>query len=716
MESYAHFNVMSFPYNKLQDLELVKRRRGNQGAKTHKDYYNCICAFDIETSAIPQIRQSLMYVWQFAITEKCVVMGRTWDEFKYFLSQLTANLPDDTSNLIIFVHNLSYEFQFLSGIFPFQKSDVFAVNSRKVLKASLGQLEFRCSYLLSNMSLDLFTKKYNAKHKKQSGEDFDYSKTRYPWTKLTPLEKRYAEYDVIGLVEAVSSLMEMFGDDLRTLPLTSTGFVRRDVKRAMHDCRLMVLSQNPDLETYRLLYEAFRGGDTHANRYYSGILITEDMGGVDSHDRKSSYPEVICNCEFPMSEFYNFNGKIEDVENLIYKLHKAVLFKIRLTNVRLKYRYWGLPYIPRAKCSTLTRGIFDNGRVLSADSLTIALTDVDYDILKREYLWDDIEVLDCKFARYSKLPRQLIDVVIQYYGNKTSLKGVEGAETLYMKSKNLLNAIYGMMVTNLCKRDYNYIYNDDFPLGGFVLDEETPLQSILDKANKKAFVTYAWGVWVTAHARHRLHKPLWGLDGRLDNPLAENFVYCDTDSIKNIAVTGVDEIWEKYNAEMVADSTLSGAYATDPKGRVHYMGVFDYEAHYTMFKTLGAKKYAIVENSRLELTVAGLNKKLGASELLSFVHKFGPYCEKDYYIALDKYFNYAGECERPTIFHAAAALKPVYNDCEPFVITVDNKNIEITKNIFLEENTYTLGITQEYEEILSMSREEWRQLSCIKLV
>ena len=51
------------------------------------------------------------------------------------------------------------------------------------------------------------------------------------------------------------------------------------------------------------------------------------------------------------------------------------------------------------------------------------------------------------------------------------------------------------------------------------------------------------------------------------------------------------------------------------------IGVWDYEGHYTRFKTLGAKRYLWLDSKKnMQMTVAGLGKKLGL-KYLQFVDK-----------------------------------------------------------------------------------------------
>ena len=76
----------------------------------------------------------------------------------------------------------------MKGIYSFLPDDVFAVASRKVVKADMWNcFEFRCSYKLTNMSLKQFTSKMKVEHQKLSGEEFDYSVKRYPWNWNTAL-------------------------------------------------------------------------------------------------------------------------------------------------------------------------------------------------------------------------------------------------------------------------------------------------------------------------------------------------------------------------------------------------------------------------------------------------------------------------------------------------------------------------------------------------
>lgn len=639
---------------------MVKHKPGNRGSRNPKRYLDIVTAFDIETSNLPDSDTAIMYVWQWQFADWCTVMGRTWTELRQFIGRLTNSIPYDAT-IVVLVHNLSFEFQFLRTIYNFSTDEVFALDRRKVAKCTMNDkaLEFRCTYIHSNMSLSAYCKKMNVEHGKLSGDEFDYREIRYPWTVLTAKQIAYCQNDVLGLVEAYTKEMEMDDDNLETIPLTSTGYVRRDVKRAMRICGTKhVKEAQPNVAVYQLLKEAFRGGDTHANRYYTNRIISD----VKSADRSSSYPDVLVNCKFPLSEFQPASS---NQMSKLLKAKRALLFRVSFKNIQLSDIYWGFPYISRSKCLKLEKPCCDNGRVMSAEYLQTTVTDVDWLIIKEQYKWDEMQVTDLHYARYGFLPNPLVLTCIEYYRDKTTLKGSpEGSyeEMLYGKKKALLNSIYGCMAQDQCKQ--SIIFNGD----NFEIDDK-PLQQLLDKAAKNAYLCYAWGVWITAWARLRLQEGL-----RL---AGDNAVYCDTDSVKYVG----DVDWAGYNEKRIKSSIRNSAYADDKDGNRHYMGVFERDGEYDKFITLGAKKYAYEQGNDLHLTVSGVNKQKGAEELKA-----------------------AGGLEafrEGMVFSAAGGTESVYNDDVLFhVKQVDGHDLEIGPNICIKDSTYTLGLTAEYARLL----------------
>lgn len=675
-----------FPTPWLRLLPTQKRAAGNPGTRIKYEYKDIVTAFDIETTRIVELEQTVMYIWQWCFGDQFVVIGRTWDEFLDFMEVIQSALREG-ERLYCAVHNLSYEFHFLRGIHEFAAKDVFAIKSRKVLSAMWGQVEFRCSYIQTNMSLAEFTDKMHVQHQKLSGEEFDYNKIRYPWTPMTDRELEYCVNDVVGLVEALTVEMQHDGDSLYTLPPTSTGYVRRDAKAAMREVSwYYVHNQLPTLEIFAMLREAFRGGDVHANRFFAGQIVKN----VHSADRSSSYPDIVCNDPFPVSEFFVEPEvlEMEDVIKLIETRGRAVIMRVAITDIQLLDPYFPAPYLSRDKCREIIGGDYDNGRILKADYLETTLTDIDLKILLREYKWTDIVFMQVAHARYGQLPRSLINCAIEYYKAKTELKGVPEQDIFYTKSKNKLNSIYGMMAQNPCRRRLVYTQTgviDKWGLVDYYPEDHTKTdQEILDDANRKAFLCYQWGCWVTAWARYRLREGIWTV---IDQ--GGEWLYGDTDSVKYLGE--ID--WTAYNAERIRASKASGAWADDPAGERHYMGVYEQEHDMYAFRTWGAKKYAYTtapskkwltrhpdSTEELVCTTAGVAKTLGADELLA-----------------------AGglKAYKPGfVFRAAGGLEAVYNDEIDEVVKIDGHELRITPNVTLRPSTYEMGISWDYERLL----------------
>lgn len=653
------YNIHTFPYSIIAEAPIQKRRKGNPGRRNNKrKYKDLFCAFDIEASNDYNINQAFMYIWQFQI-EEYTIIGRTWDEYLQFCMQISKQLNSD-EYLMIYVHNLSYEFSFLKGVYPFAAEEVFATEPRKVLKCEMYEhMEYRCSYFLTNMSLAVFTKKMGVTQK-LSGDEFNYKKMRYPWTQLTDQELAYCITDVISLVEALKVQFSIEHDNFYSIPLTSTGYVRRDVKAAMRHFNKKTLSDMlPDYDIFCMLREAFRGGNTHGNRYYSDQILQN----VTSYDRVSSYPDVQINELFPMSPW--IREDVTDLDSVIKKIYihrRACLMRVAYTNIRLKDPMDGCPYIAKHKCRNLSRHDNFNGRILAADYLETTLTDIDFKIIYEHYDFDSISFIDFYHCRYGRLPKPMREIIQKYYQDKTDLKNVQGQELFYHMAKAKLNSIYGMTVQSPVKQ--NIMYDRDM-----FIEQHDPEQELLQAANKKAFLSYAWGVWTTARAREQLQVAI--------DHVGYQFVYCDTDSVKFIDDGSIS--FNKYNKSRKQDSIKNGGVAVDRTGKKYYLGLYDNEGTYKEFATMGAKKYAYVDqDDKLHITIAGVAKSKGAEELRD-IRNF----------------------KEGFIFRAAGGTESVYNDDPDMTLNVDGHDLKITSNVLIRDSTYTLGVTGEYRKILN---------------
>lgn len=593
-------------------------------------YYNIPASFDIETSSWTEFdghhlnKRTTMYLWSFCLNGS-TILGRTWAEWLKVVHFIEYHMSTKRVKLIIYVHNLGYEFQFMRGWFKWE--DVFAVKDRRPVHATLENsgIEFKCSYLLSNYALSYIGAKLLRKYPVEKAVgDLDYSKVRHSGTGLTQEEVWYSVKDVQVVCSYIQEKLETEGP-INEIPLTNTGYVRRYCREycftqfaedrkmqkklsARYHEQMKHLGISSQGE-YDQLHHAFAGGFTHAAPLHSGKLMKD----VGSADEASAYPGVMVMKKFPMSRgTFIGNRTIEEVERLILAGY-CVLFTIRLENVTPKFIYEN--YISLSRCVEVSKDVVvNNGRVSSAKHLQITVTEQDWDIIKKCYDYDKVECYQVRYYYADYLPRPFILSILKLFGNKTSLKGVEGKETEYMVSKNMINSAYGMSVTNIIRDIYEYSNTD----GWVNEDADVSTQLISYNNNHNRFLFYAWGVWVTAHARHNLWEAIF--------EFGEDFIYADTDSIKGLNFDKHKAFFSFYNNSIKCQiSKVCKILNINPdlyspktkKGVPKTIGVWEIEESYKNFKTIGAKRYIYeYQSGELLFTVSGVNKHYGVPYLL----------------------------------------------------------------------------------------------------
>jgi hypothetical protein len=599
------YNINDFPYDKLVDLPICKKKK--------IEYYNIAAAFDIETTSIepPKVGDKyifepygFMYHWQFCICDK-VVFGRTWKEFQQFLKNLRQTLAlNDNMKLVIYIHNLSFEFQFMKEFIDID--NMFAKDIRKPMKINSNGIEFRCSYFLSNMSLNKFCENSELCYHFKLIDEYDYRKIRTPKTPLTEIEQAYCYNDVRGLCECIDSILIANRDNIASVPLTNTGFVRREYRKAMNNTknRANFVKTALNESEYTMLRRAFRGGNTHANRFIANMILED----VYSFDISSSYPTCIEIDDFPIGKFTKV--KLNNQSKLDYFCDNyCVVMDISFFNISLQYDKV-IPYIDIAHCFEKSNIVNDNGRILKADYIRLTITNIDLDIIRSMYNFEGFTVNEAIYASKGKLPIELRNKLMEFFTAKTQLKGIDIKEYEYMKSKNRLNSTFGMMVTDIAHSEILY---DMITM--YWTEEKPILNEALEGFYKSRnnFLSYQWGVFVTANARKRLQKML--------DKVGRDVVYIDTDSIKFQNAAHIQE-FEEMNKELVkqAENNDVPAYVDrinikdgkEVKERF-YLGTWDNDGNYKRFKTLGAKKYCFEKvkkgTIKFEITVSGMSKK-----------------------------------------------------------------------------------------------------------
>ena len=577
----------------LAEQNCIKRRG--------RMYINLPCSFDIETTSFMQkgMKRATMYVWCLNINGTKII-GRNWYEYFDTLKLITKYIEDKT--LVIYIHNLAYEFQFMRHWM--QIKNVFASTKRKPIyvQTSKPNIEYRCSYMLTGLSLEKWGEKL--KCSKLSGT-VDYSLPRHSETKLTDDDFEYVARDTEVVVVGIRQEIELNGD-ITKIPITKTGYVRRTCREACikndDEYRVLMSRMKLTANEYDLINCALMGGHTHANASYIGDICTN----VVSKDETSAYPYVMVTEKFPLSKGTYMNSPTYDEVKGLIKRGRCCVFAVKFKNIMVKVDYESI--ISKHKCRIVGEEIINNGRVWFAEELSTTITEIDLENIEKFYTWDDIEFGDLYWYFKKRLPRSFVMSILQLYKDKTELKDVEGQEVYYMKSKEQVNSAYGMCVTDVVRDKIGYD-NDEW------YSESPDIEDVIRAYNNNSsrFLAYIWGLYVTAYSRRNLYMAI--------HELKEDYRYSDTDCVKYVNPSKHEKWFEEYNKKVIEKLKESSIKQNIPyeyfvpktiEGIEKPLGVWETDGIYDKFKTLGAKRYAYEKNGDFHITVAGLGKKKGA--------------------------------------------------------------------------------------------------------
>ena len=650
--------------------------------------------FDIETTNYEDDATGdiagFMYHWACTYQGKYIT-GRRWSTFIEFYEAVVATSgcgvrtikeKDVTFKLLCCVHNFSFEWQFLKHRLTFVANDFFAKDTRNIVYAgTVDGVRFVDTYSISGVSLKKLSELANLPTKKADG-DLDYSKPRNSMTPLINNEPLYVQNDVYVLDEYYQYLIGTYVTWGLPIPITMTQKLRHDVKvesrkyfvkpdghvnEAAVDWLLSLFPNTID-ELNDLYTFLFKGGYTHANALHVGKPL-KNVFGIDF---TSSYPAVMMQSyNYPVSSFEYEPSYIGRNNTSILTSDHCVIAKIHFHEIRQKTHIstesktksyeWAASAKPvdEYDCRSqlrrfldMTGFIEDNGRMVYAEDITFAVTELDMKVINEFYEFEYFDVLDAKIAQKGRLPAYLRDEIIKPYKAKCEIKESDpnhDYNPLYHNAKGTVNGGYGMTVE---KPHYVEVVLGDEAYEVSTREEteteEEYLNKILHGPNWEKVLKYHsaptkvlspfWGVYITAIARFRL---LCGLeDGSYKGAvlvMADDTVYCDTDSIYYVNwkkyedwLNGWNERLAELNNEWVNEyNNTHKSYPLNNK-QFESLGGFDpigknaKDKSFSHFKTLGAKRYLKMDGEKLVPTVAGCPKKaiLDITKDMSIEEKF----------------------------------------------------------------------------------------------
>lgn len=505
------------------------------------------CA-DFETTVYDG--QEKTEVWAAAIVEINTEDVKVFNRIDTFVSYLW-NIK---SNAIVYFHNLKFDGSFLLDYFLIKagfKQGYEKIGEKIVFKENkelhskeltysishLGQwyritvrmgkyiIEFRDSLKLLPFKLADIGKAFDTKHRKLTME---YKGIRKAGGIITHEEEKYIKNDVLVLKEA----MEVMFSEGHT-KLTIGSCCMAEFKKTLMVNTLLPGGYEacfPDLSKVDApYYTGCETADEYVRKSYKGAwcyVVPEKSGKIFKHgvtvDANSLYPSQMSsesgNC-YPIGKPHFFKGDIP-------KIAKENFYFVRI-RCRFQIKEGFLPFIqiknnPLYKPNEhlITSDVYDKktGKYYKKGykddelvdvKVTLTLTMMDFELMKKHYILEDLEILDgCWF--YSVIG--IFDEYIEKY-KKIKVESKGAKRTL---AKLFLNNLYGKMASSLIS---------SFKVA-YVVDNQLKFYTVNEKDKEPGYIPC--GSAITSYARcetiNRAQANYYGND-------KPGFIYADTDSL-----------------------------------------------------------------------------------------------------------------------------------------------------------------------------------------
>lgn len=651
-------------------MAKFKHGRGNSNKQAMCSYF---MVADIETSHnyVPNSNKDFK-AWSYqqaqalfnSETGECLEYNesRNITEFVSNFFIFNENLRRKNARGIVFFHNLKFDIRFFrllliayfNAAYPDKPIDKpvdqgglfedFMTDNNTWLYFRICNLEFRCSWRLTNQSLYGFTKDMHVKHKKLLQAN-DYG-IHYPDEYLSQQYHDYMFNDVVGLGEAICQLLKLEKLTLETLPYTSTGFPRNDVKKAFRNDKKEIkefIKTRPVPQEFRCWAKAYSGGLTQVNELYEGKLVeANEEFSIKHRDFVSFYPSLICTQKFPIGDrdvldiSDDYKVAETQLKNLVYSDDRLVFAQVLIVNYGIKENV--IPFIPERHVETVTEKVapiyYSHKLKYFHGSFIINTCTPELKMIYEESNTTAVIPLTVYHYKAVRMSKPILDVTMKYFIDKTVYKNkVKHAEenqsadllelqSLLQRSKAKLNGIYGMLCEMLIKDNFTIDSEGNVNVEHVNIYDLENIEKMLASyygtsdepgscKNGKCF-SYALGVYVTAWAKYYLFKYCKTIGW-------ENVLYVDTDSAFYKSNEEIEQRIEKLNNELRAEAIAANAYI-DIDGKRTYLHYFDDEEEdIKMFKALNAKRYMYYGFNKkgkqvFKLTCAGVTGGIGLHE------------------------------------------------------------------------------------------------------
>lgn len=633
-------------------------------------------------------------------------------------------------NSIVWCHNLDYELTFIlrelvptgatgkvNDMYNKLGQEVVFRDKNAPLSIKLNELSnvtFRDSYALFNTSVKVLGEKLNLPKL-----DYNYKKIRMPWDELTQLDYDYNERDNLIVAYSLLNYMEDNEYTLENIPLTFTSDVRNKRKKFISEnfgkkaLTKFYYDRNDSYVSFNLyeaLLKVYQGGLTSSAMKQTGKKIDNiKTSGVIGIDIKSSYPNQMCTKKFPLFCGDTYKHFTYPFSDKVYKsgIYKAFIGIAKINNIKVKNDNFILPI----STSQLTKGEcvggnYFNGKLVSAESITIPLTNVDLDVINMVYTYDSIEMLDIHITskmRYLRIEE--IAFLLSNFLNKEN-------DINKLVAKLIINSMYGVKVSNPIK-DFYTIQNGEIIKDCYfdynINEREKMFNSFVDSQPLYGggLDVYSDGVFITSYARHQLVSMIVYIVSN-----GGYVAYSDTDSCKFFCNTKKeqDELLKKIlegNKEKIKSNSKLPRFkqfkkyfnvSDDDYLKICTLGIWEVEDEkpHKLFKTFGAKKYGyITHDGIVKTTIAGCNKKNIPTVINNVAKKHNMTLEESFLFCFNVGVTYDESASGRTTAH-----KEDRNYEELQNLTYQGRKINQYGGIIIKDTTYTLNMTLNDSNII----------------
>lgn len=540
------------------------------------------CDFETTVDDLTETR-----VWAYSICEignfDNFIYGTSIDDFIKWCS--------GRDNPICFFHNLKFDgtfiinYLFRSGFTWIKDKKDAKDKTFTTLITDMGQfycievyftktakhtnkVTFYDSLKILNFSVEAIAKDFDLPIRKLK---IDYEAHRDLDHKLTLEEIDYIRNDVEIMARALDFI---FKENLTKITIASDAlsFYKTTINFSNYFPEL-----NPIVD--EKIRASYKGGFTYLNPIYKQKLIGEGL----VLDVNSLYPSVLRYEKLPIGEALYFEGKYET--DKLYDLYIQTItcsFKLKKNKIPCLQIKNNLFYKPNEYLESSI--VFNKGEEID-EPITLTLTNIDLELFFSQY---DVYDLSFNGGYKFKSMNGLFNKYVDYWTEKKINSKKEHNKSMYKLSKLMLNSLYGRFGLNPHSTLKEPYY--DFENGIVKYKYQDP------EYRSPVYIPVA--TFVTSYARRKTILTSQAIrDFTLANLGKDYYIYSDTDSIHMLKLS--DEIIKSF---VDVDD--------------YRLGAWKIESRFTRAKFLRQKCYIEEFDGELNMTVAGLPKRL--SNLVNF--------------------------------------------------------------------------------------------------